>query len=407
LTALFLVWFAIAMAFPFSIAQAYSLPSKALIILLIIVLSSFAFVKIKTTTTNSYLAFILILQIGLAVFYFFIHSDAGYINLTLQFIATFIIYIVISGWIGHVRFRNSYVTILLVSGCLSVIVFFLCLIFNTPFYKEYVLIDGRRAYNFIFGFTNVLIDLGYTKIIRPSGFFDEPGSLAFYLIIAILINDLSTNNKWIRQICIFSGIFTLSIAFYIALFLYSILYLNLSLLKKIGIGSIIILPLLIGFITNLDDEKKDILYAYSIGRVETLFERDGNSLSSTRGDNRTELVDLAAGAIMDSPIVGQGISYRENKNSKLYGMFMGANLLGIFGIHGIFGGLIFSLHAIFYFLVAFIKGVKTGFSIPQKSFIIYFLLILQRPDYLGGIFTYLSVIVLIHTTIEYKKTIQK
>ena len=228
-SALLFVWLAIALAFPFSIAQAYSLPSKALIILLIIVLSGFALLKFKTTITNFYLTFILLFQIVLAVVYFFIHSDAGYINLTLQFIATFIIYIIISGWIGHTRFRNSYVTILLVTGSLSVIVFFLCLAFNIPFYKEFILIDGRPAYNFILGFTNVLIDLGYTKIIRPSGFFDEPGSLAFYLIIAILINDLSTNNKWIRQICMFSGIFTLSVAFYVAIFLYSILYLNLKL----------------------------------------------------------------------------------------------------------------------------------------------------------------------------------
>jgi hypothetical protein len=41
-------------------------------------------------------------------------------------------------------------------------------------------------------------------------------------------------------------------------------------------------------------------------------------------------------------------------------------------------------------------------TIPQKSCLIYLILILQRPDYIGGILTYVTVFLLTLTSLNYK-----
>ena len=55
--------------------------------------------------------------------------------------------------------------------------------------------DGRTAYNFIFTFTNSVYFLGGKYLIRYSSYFDEPGALAFYLTLALILNKSLMDNK--------------------------------------------------------------------------------------------------------------------------------------------------------------------------------------------------------------------
>lgn len=392
------IWLIMFMAFPFSISQAFSLPAKIIMGVGSLILIFMMLMKRNKIQINSSIIFIFIFQIFTAVVYFFLHHDNAYVNLLFQIITPLLIYIYISSYLEVKRVSESMIKLMALMGGLSFICFLLCLLFNLSYFSTFQNPDGRVGYNFIISFTNTLLDFGFTKFIRPAGFFDEPGTLAFYLTVSILLNDLTNNNKLIRIILIVSGVFTFSIAFYLIMLLYSILYIKKEKLGQLLLFSFLAVLISVLFYSNMEKEQQDIVYGSSLGRLESLV----NSSSSPdyyQADNRSDLINNAREAIYDSPLIGQGISYASKKGNKFYGSFIGANFLGIFGVHGLIGGLIFSLHVLYYFFICFRK--KYWLTVPQKSCLIYLLLILQRPDYVGGILTYVSVLLLILTSIKF------
>lgn len=170
-------------------------------------------------------------------------------------------------------------------------------------------------------------------------------------------------------------------------------------LRKVLISCVFFLIISVCSYSQLEKEYQDIVYRSSIGRFESII--DPSSVADNfQADNRSDLIATARDAIADSPLIGQGISYASNKDSKFYGTFMSANFLGIFGIHGIIGGLIFSLHVFYYVYICFKK--RNWLTVPQKSCLIYLVLILQRPDYIGGVLTYVGVCLLTLTSLNYK-----
>lgn len=394
------IWVIMFMGFPFTISQAFNLPSKLIMVLAIFILFILLIVNKNKIVVSSIVIFILSLQIIFSFFFYFIHHDAGYINLTFQFIVPLIIYTYISTALNFTIISNSIIKFLIISGIAALVTFFLCFIFNISEYSVFENPDGRTGYNFIIGFTNYYLDVGFTKFIRPSGYFDEPGTLAYYLIFAILVNDLTVNNKIYRKILFFCGIFTTSVAFYIVLIFYGFFYLKKNSLIKTLVLSISIISIISFLFLLLDSSKQDLIYAPTIGRIESIISpktADGSYI----GDNRSDLVETAKEAILDSPIIGQGISYSSNINSKFYGKFMGANILGVFGVHGLLGGVIFSLHVFYYIWICFKK--RWELNIPQKSCLLFTLLLVQRPDYIGGVIPYISILVLIFLSLNFDK----
>lgn len=402
-----IVWTTIFMAFPFSIPQAYNIPYKAVLAGVVPILIILILLKWKSLKIDNTLAGIFLVQVCTAILWLILHQDTGYTNMLLQIVAAFIVYVAFNSVLGGEYFSKAVVRFILWSGILGVVCFLLCLVINLPYLNEFANPDGRSGYNFIIGFTNSLYDIGSAKIIRPSGFFDEPGALALYTFVAILINDMMFGNKRVRILLFIAGSFTLSVAFYAVMIIYFLLYMKLKDLKRVVIGTFFISILLFAGYMKLDEERQSIIRGYTFGRIESIFNAGSSSSSDYyKGDNRSELVEIAAESIKDSPLIGAGLSYPIKPGSKFYGTFMGANFLGIFGIHGIIGGIIFSLHVIYYAWVC-LKRRSLRFDIPQKSLLIYFLLILQRPDYVGGIFTSVVVYLLIISTKYYysKQTI--
>lgn len=386
------------MAFPFSVPQAYNIPYRLVIgvispLLLLIV--SLNYKKIKA---NKNIVFIFFFQIITSAIWLVIHFDTGYLNFLFQIFVSLIVYFSIC-LTGIKYFIKQFLTFVVVSGILAAVCFVLCILFKLPYYSEFINPDGRTGYNFIITLTNVVYDFGGTRLIRPSGFFDEPGSLAFYLIIGLLINDLTHKNRSIRVCIILCGIFTLSIAFYLIIFVYSLLYFKPRSLPSALLAIFLLTTVSLFGYSNLDNEKQDLIKSFTVDRVQTIF-KGKKSSEYDQADNRSVLIQNSIEGIKDSPFIGQGISYASRPDSKLFGKFMGANLLGVLGIHGIIGGLIFSLHVFYYFLVCFRK--KPFLSVPQKCFLIYLVLILQRPDYIGGVLTYISVILLTRCSLNYK-----
>jgi len=395
------IWIAILMAFPFSVAQAYNLPAKALITFSFLILFLIAIIFIEKIKVNSTMSIIFLIQLVMVLILYFLHSDSSYINLFLQLSITLIIYIILNNYINQDVFVTRLMYFILIMSALGVITFILCIAFNVSYFSEFQNPDGRTGYNFILNFTNTFFDIRTAKIIRPAGFFDEPGTLAFYIIIAIILNDLTISNKKIRTSLFFCGIFTLSIAFYAISTLYMLLRFKSKYIKKTIVFSTITIIIGMGIYSQIDESKKSILYGYTFERIGSFFSSDnGNSSSYFNGDNRSDLIELSKVAIRQSPIIGVGISYASKSGTIFFGKFMGANFLGIFAVHGLLGGLILSLHILYYGWICF----RTNrFGLEIKSFMIYFLMLLQRPDYIGGILPYVSVVVLIYITKNYYK----
>lgn len=393
------IWLAILMAFPFSISNAYDLPAKLIISICTLVLLSFSLLYIFKSKINKIVIIVFLVQISTSIVYMVIHRDSAYINFSLQLIIALIIFLLLENGL-YIQFSKQLIFFITIMAVFSVVVFFLCLLFNISPLNEFINPDGRTGYNFVISFTNVYFDVGAFKIIRPSGFFDEPGTLAFYLIVGTLLNDLLFGYKNIRIILLVCGIFTLSIAFYVLLLLYLSFRYKKRYFSKIVLTFGMVVLISTFAISNLDDEKQTLLYGYTIGRVENIFD-DKSKSSDTyfQGDNRSDLIKNSFIAVRDSPIIGQGLSYRTDNSSVVFGKFVGANPFSLFAIHGLFGGIIFSLHLFYYLWLSF-KSAK--FSLPVKSALIFGLLILQRPDYVGGILPYINILLLIYATKQNK-----
>jgi hypothetical protein len=396
---LLLIWGIMIMGFPFSIAQAFHFPSKIIMAISISILLVIIILNIKRVKVYSTVSFIFILQITTALLFFIIHKDFAYINLLFQILVPYILFIYVVSFLKIELISESIVKLVMFMGLMSVIIFFLGLIFNVNYYSVFENPDGRQGYNYIIAFTNSYTDFGFTKFIRPAGFFDEPGSLAYYIILSILINDLTLRKNSVRYFLFIVGIFTTSIAFYLLMIVYGIIHMKKkqSFLVLIYVFSFLIL--LFSIFSLLEPEQQEIIYGSSVGRLLSIIS-PSSIPNHFQADNRSDLISIAKEAIYDSPLIGQGISYASNQSSKFYGTFMGANILGIFGVHGVIGGLIFSLHVVYYTFVSFFN--KNESAICKKSCLLFLLLLIQRPDYIGGVIPYFSVLVLTILSKDYK-----
>lgn len=395
-----LVWLTMFMGFPFSIAQAFNLPAKFIMGFCVLILFGIILFKVKATKFNPIIVVVFLLQISTAIVFFLLHKDGAYINLLFQIFVPFILYVYVNSFLKFEILSSSIIKLMLVMGIFSIITFVFCLVFNMSYYSIFENPDGRPGFNFIICFTNAYTDFGFAKFIRPAGFFDEPGTLAYYLLFAILINDLTIKNKRYRSILICSGIFTSSIAFYIIMLVYALFYIKKDKFVKFGLYFSVLTMFLVFSFQFLGSTEQDIIYGSTLGRLESIISPNASS-DNFQADNRSDLISVAKEGIYDSPLIGQGISYASIKGSKFYGSFMGANILGIFGIHGIIGGLIFSLHVFYYIFTCFKK--KNWLTVPQKSCLLFLILLLQRPDYIGGVIPYISILILIILSLNYEK----
>ncbi|MEZ0450827.1 hypothetical protein ABTW24_04385 [Sphingobacterium thalpophilum] len=394
-----LVWLTIFLAFPFSLSQAYGLPYMVLIPLFAMVLLAINFKEILISKIDVNIFAIIIAQILFAALWLIIHNSLAYINLMSQYFVALVVYCSIVA-IGFDKFLTSFKRILVVMSICSLIIFLLGIFINIPFYEEFKNPDGRSNYNFIISFSNTVYDIGSVRLIRPSGFFDEPGSLSFYLVILLIINELYFKQTFLKYLIIICGCATLSIAFYIILIIYFLLNIKSWFSMRAFIATIGVCMLFLYFISKLSVEQETVLKRFTIDRLTSLFQDEVTSTGYNQGNNRKELIENAIIAVSAKPLTGLGLSYAVDPGSILYGKFMGANIIGIVGIHGIIGGTIFSLHLLYLIYICF-RLAPNKLDKPKKMLILYLILLLQRPDYIGGILTYVAVIILIFSVQNY------
>jgi len=401
---LILIWVLFTSVEPF---QFYSIipyhPYKILVFLISII---FVLKLIKRNKIINFDFFIIV--ITLQAFYsfltIFIHyvslnefafSDGEiYLNLFLQLVVILIIYLFIDKFYNFKNFSISFIRVLFVMTILGTIGVVLIYAINLQPFSYSIREGNRDISNFILTFATGKIEDNYLTIIRSSGYFDEPGTFAFYIIVALLLNKLYGYSKKIEISLMILGFCTLSLAFLVSIFLYMLVF---SIIEKKYIFLILLFGLIFSIfllIYTLKDEDPVYkqLYELTIYRLQT----DGtDSEQKFNGDNRSENIIYAYKAFINAPLFGYGMNAHVNPKSEFYGKIC-CNPYHPLATEGIIGVLIFFLLFISWFVIIFKNG-----SIDFISLSAWFILLvnlLQRPGFLNGPFGYFVYILLIKAT---------
>jgi hypothetical protein len=256
---------------------------------------------------------------------------------------------------------------------LGTVSFFLIYLFNMQPLFEYVNVNKRPGV--CFGLTCTNTYLG--NIIRYSGFFDEPGTIANWGIWALLMNKLLIKNKKIELLLIISLIFTFSMAFYVQLLLYiAFFYLRFN----IKVLIILLVITLCGmFVYSLKDENSP-LYKFTLERYQL------DDSGSIKGDNRSNQIIFAKKEFLNSPIIGIGARNFANKSTK-GSEPMSQNIFLSLGSDGIIGFV--GTYLYFFFILIYRKRRNDSL----KYLVIIAIGFIQRPI-LTDVFSVVSLMVI-------------
>ena len=293
------------------------------------------------------------------------HADSSYITRITYLAATYIGLVclrnIAGGFLTFVKMYDTVILLMCIGGCLT---FFGVFLFNMQPIRLYENLDTRTGYFFGLSCTNMLIG----NIIRYSGFFDEPGAIAAWGMVALLYNRLVYKNIKFENILIIALVFTFSFAYYIQLFFFLIFFR----IKKLSVIIALSGVVLIGVIglNSLKDTEYHAVYKLTVGRTE---KTDAGTFA---GDNRSNLMENALKVFNQHKLLGLGATNSMNAND-----YFGDNPVTPFAIDGIIGGLILYLPLLIMMMNAKTKTLKYVIIIlvigylqrPFSCFFIYFI----------------------------------
>jgi hypothetical protein len=325
--------------------------------------------------------------------------DLRYINLSLQFVSVAIVYIYISSYSSIHLVGKSSIFMMSLMGGMGAVAFFLGITGLVGPLTSIQTIGDRTVYSFLLTYSPAAIHFSGAVLMRVAGFFAEPGDFAFYLVLALLLNKLYAGSRKIEWLLIFSGLFTLSVTFYISIFLYLSLYYRRLIFKPRPLLAICIFLMALfaanaWVSSNENDEFGGAASKLLFGRF---LSDDGDSEKIIKGDNRSDLISISLSAFMDSPFIGHGESVNENSASKYHDAHLGANLFAPLAVHGIIGAPILFLAYLYWTFLVFRRYDKLD-SVNVVAWIIFTVNLIPKPQIYSGLYGYFVIIFLIEAT---------
>jgi hypothetical protein len=402
---LFLIWVMFTSTAPFEFyAMIPYHPYKALVMFIVIIMLMATIMK-SIKITGDVIVLILIVQIVYSCFTILIHTvsleqfqfDDGlaYINLAIQLIVVLISYIFIKRFFSIHKLAVSLIPIMIVIAALGMVILILGILANLQPFSSTVLIDHRYIGNYILTFSPGAPDYGIGRIIRSAGYFDEPGTFAFYLTITLLINRMYGYSKWAERWLIVLGVCTFSLAFFISVTLHLLLFGLLDKRIKLIIASVVIIGSLIFLINENRENSKiaDIIYNLTIYRI--LPDDTVGSPKLFRGDNRSVNFYYAKKAFLEAPFFGHGYLAHTKGKPEYVGRLC-CNPLHPLATEGIIGTFIF-FNVLIYWGFYILRHKPFDF-VSAVAWFIVFVNMLQRPGFSGGSFGYFVFIFLLQAT---------
>lgn len=365
-------------SYPYVFNRIIYLPDEQIIsiaCLLILIVSSIIFKKkIRIPVSVQSLC---IIQIVTWFLFFLYHSDTSYLVRIFYLILTFMIIGLLNSTQSIKQFvwiNNTIIAIQAVFAALGFVLVFIGVLNTVGVFTN---TDGRQLDWFIITCSNTHMG----NFIRASGYFDEPGALAYWGIFALLFNRLFFKNKIIEFSLLIGLLFTFSAAYFIQiifylLFFYSSNKKNLLIILLFGLICLIAFQLL---------NESEIFTRLTIDRFS------GGEIKS----ERTELAEIAKGYFMNSPLMGIGAKNMENIG------YMADNQYEILAKDGLIGAFITYLPYIY----LCIKN-RTRKIILLATFILG-LGYLQRPFHINELHYLMMYLYVTMTLVIYDKQISK
>lgn len=349
--------------FPYLIIKTFALCSLVIIIII--------YSNTKISKTFKVISFILLTNI---IFYFFsliYHQDSSYISMAIPVISIFIIYLAVINICGVQNFVKSYILLIIIMGVLGSIAFFLGIIGKSPFFG-FIGQPEKQLINYGLTFSNSVFNRGGEfELLRVAGYFDEPGTLAFYITFALLLNQLLFKNRTFERLLIYSGVFTFSLAFFFTLILQFMFYPNWS---KYYLRLAIVL--IVFFISiNFLKEKSSIANVIALMTINRLQASDEGVI---KGDNRTTYFAQGIEFFYEKPLLGHG--QQNVLTGYKYSGYDPSSFIGYLVFYGIIGTTI--IFTIFLYQFTYLFRFDNGLifdSFVLKVVFIQLLLFIQRP----------------------------
>lgn len=333
------VWIGLLLGLPFTFAPAFNLPYRevnivaaASVLLFIAVLIS---ADIKRFRINMTIASILLAQATLFAIVGLYHQDTSYIfSIVMSIGFAMLLCFVVDSFVGWGRFAKSYIYLMCLMSFLVVIGFILAAAGVLDPIASFRNPDGRRAMNFAFTFTNVAWPAGSSWFIRPAGYFDEPGTLGFFVSFALVVNRYLRGSPAAERMLLIGGLASTSFGFYV----FALFYLAITNPKILGILVILALVASAMLVRMTDSSVSPLLERARMVTIDRVLP----STDSTRilqGDNRSQVLVESVRAWATNPQFGIGRSYIDDPKSDWYQSFLGANPMAPFATGGVVGAL--------------------------------------------------------------------
>lgn len=399
-----LVWILFTSTAPFQFYAMVPYHPYKLLALFVAVVMLLVILRGGIKKSNNIIFYIIIFQAFYSIFSIYIHVasldnfsiEDGYIyiNLFIQLIVVFICFAFINNLSLVHKVAVSLIPAMIVMAAFGMINLLLGVLVNIQPFSFTAIPDHRDIGNYILTFSSSVSDLGFASIIRSAGYFDEPGTFAYYITVTLLINKMYGGSKLAERMLIGFGLCTMSLAFFISVILYYFIFGILEGRVKVVICLAVIVGSLFAAIVEYRDKSE-------IGRVVyelTVYRVLADDVSDDRlfhGDNRSDNFTHAKQAFMQAPFFGHGMSAHTNEKSEFFGKLC-CNPLHPFATEGLVGTFVFFL--VFIYWGIYILKKKPFDYISAGAWIIIFANMLQRPGAMGGTFGYLIFIFLLEAS---------
>lgn len=377
---LLLVWITLTSTFPFMFYTWPYHPYKILTFVCLSLMSVFIIQRKKMWLSTN-----LVILIGTQISFFFtialLFSEYRLINNIVQLLSCIIILIYINGFIGLENFAKSYIHVMVYMGIGGVLALFIHVLIGID--PLLIVQYSATGTTYFLGLTttNDYYNLEGLRFIRFAGFFDEPGAFALFAFFALLINKLYFNNKKHEFLLIFTTVFTFSMAFYIVVFVYFILFY----LKKTYIKSwlfILALVIILYSFFSTYTGNDNFLIAVKQNTFER-FEEDGSG--DFKGNNRATAMKADKATFLENPCWGVVDSKKVH----------GSNIYSILASFGIFGSVFYYILLLYGIALIFLITDKASFWTALKIMILIGLNFFHRPEFASA-FIFIIVYVLVY-----------
>lgn len=324
---------------------------------------------------------LLLLQVVTWAIYSVIHGlDTSYFTRILLLCITYLfLEMQLSGErLGFVKTYNSWLVFQAIAGSIGFILVLAGILQPIFVFRE---LDMRLGYFFGLFTTNTYFD----GLIRNAGFYDEPGTLAFWGMYALIINKLFVDNKKVETLLIFGLISTLSLAYFIQITAYVFFFYKDKFRKIFSYIAAFLCVLIL--ISSFNERMNRAIF----GRME--YDKETGQFS---GDNRSKMAKVCWDIFKSSPIVGQGARHLIEISQERRD-FVGANPNFTLACDGLIGQII--VWSPFFLLF----GLRRYDKKYGWAFWILILGLLQRPyDGTQLLYPLMSFTIVLHAYLQVK-----